>query len=92
VVKVHGKLSSNDGDIALGWALDGQGLLIRSEWDLAKYFDSGRLQPVLSAYTLPPADLFAYYPSQRNLSARVRTFIDFLVAKIGPPPGTRSKG
>src|SRR5476649_279139 len=92
VVKVHGKLSSNDGDIALGWALDGQGLLIRSEWDLAKYFDSGRLQPVLSAYTLPPADLFVYYPSQRNLSARVRTFIDFLVSKVGPPPGARGKG
>lgn len=92
VVKVHGKLSSNDGDIALGWALDGQGLLIRSEWDLAKYFDSGRLQQVLPAYTLPPADLFVYYPSQRNLSARVRTFIDFLVSKIGPPPGARGKG
>ncbi|WP_295993772.1 LysR family transcriptional regulator [Rugamonas sp.] len=89
VVKVHGKLSSNDGDIALGWALDGQGLLIRSEWDLAKYFDSGRLQLVLPAYTLPPADLFVYYPSQRNLSARVRTFIDFLVSKIGPPPKSR---
>lgn len=91
VVKVHGKLSSNDGDIALGWALDGQGLLIRSEWDLAKYFDSGRLQQVLPAYTLPPADLFVYYPSQRNLSARVRTFIDFLVAKIGPPPEARRR-
>src|SRR5471030_528050 len=92
VVKVHGKLSSNDGDIALGWALDGQGLLIRSEWDLAKYFDSGRLQQVLPAYTLPPADLFVYYPGQRNLSARVRTFIDFLVSKIGPQPGARGKG
>jgi hypothetical protein len=30
-------LSSNDGDIVLRWALDGHGILIRSEWDLAKY-------------------------------------------------------
>ncbi|QRX84088.1 LysR substrate-binding domain-containing protein [Glaciimonas sp. PAMC28666] len=83
VVKVHGALSSNDGDIVLGWALDGHGILIRSEWDLAKYLESGRLQLVLPGFTLPPADLFAYYPSRHNLSARVRTFIDFLVVKIG---------
>jgi LysR family transcriptional activator of dmlA len=86
VVKVHGALSSNDGDIVLGWALDGHGLLIRSEWDLVKYLESGRLQVVLPAYKLPEADLFAFYPSRRNLSARVRTFIDFLVAEIGQAP------
>lgn len=82
VVKLHGALSSNDGDIVLGWALDGHGLLIRSEWDLAKYLESGRLQIVLPAYRLPDADLFAFYPSRSNLSSRVRTFIDFLVEQI----------
>jgi LysR family transcriptional activator of dmlA len=41
VVKVQGMLSSNDGDIVLGWALDGHGILVRSEWDLAKYLESG---------------------------------------------------
>jgi LysR family transcriptional activator of dmlA len=86
VVKIHGALSSNDGDIVLGWALDGHGLLIRSEWNLVKYLESGRLQVVLPAYKLPEADLFAFYPSRRNLSARVRTFIDFLVAEIGQTP------
>jgi len=78
VVKVHGNLSSNDGDIVLGWALDGQGILIRSEWDLAKYLDSGRLRIVLPEFTLPSADLFVYYPSQRNQTVRARAFIDFL--------------
>ena len=46
-VKVRGALSSNDGDIALGWALDGHGILVRSEWDLKKYVESGRLRIVL---------------------------------------------
>ena len=46
-LKVKGALSSNDGDIVLRWALDGHGILIRSEWDLAKYVQSGRLQLVL---------------------------------------------
>jgi LysR family transcriptional regulator, transcriptional activator for dmlA len=80
VVKVHGMVSSNDGDIVLGWALDGHGILIRSEWDLARYLDSGRLKIVLPEFTLPDADLFVYYPSQRNQTLRARAFIDFLVA------------
>jgi hypothetical protein len=32
-VKVHGKLSSNDGQVTIGWALDGHGILMRAEWD-----------------------------------------------------------
>jgi DNA-binding transcriptional LysR family regulator len=79
VMKVQGAMSSNDGDIVLGWALDGHGILIRSEWDLAKYLQSGRLRVVLPDFSLPAADLFVYYPNRRNQSARARAFIDFLV-------------
>jgi DNA-binding transcriptional LysR family regulator len=78
-VKVQGMLSSNDGDIALGWALDGHGILVRSEWDLAKYLESGRLRVVLPEFVQPSADLFVYYLNKRNQSARARAFIDFLV-------------
>jgi len=94
VVKVQGMLSSNDGDIVLGWALDGHGILIRSEWDLARYLDSGRLHIVLPEFALPAADLFVYYPSQRNQTVRARAFIDFLVEHFQAPqarPGGRAK-
>lgn len=82
IVKVHGALSSNDGDIVQGWALDGQGIVIRSEWDVAKYLESGRLRHILPEFALPSADLYAYYPSKQNLPARVRAFINFLVEKF----------
>lgn len=85
VVKVQGMLSSNDGDIVLGWALDGHGILIRSEWDLAKYLESGRLRIVLPEFVQPSADLFVYYPSKRNQSARARAFVDFLVERFKNP-------
>lgn len=81
-VKVRGTLSSNDGDVVLGWALDGRGIVIRSEWDLTKYLRTGRLQVVLQDYALPPADLFAVYPDRHHLSAKVRIFIDFLVTEL----------
>ncbi|RNF29022.1 LysR family transcriptional regulator [Massilia aurea] len=83
-VKVQGTLSSNDGDIALGWALDGHGILIRSEWDLKKYVDSGRLRIVLPQYVQPAADLYVVYPGGRRQSARARAFIDFLAAQFAP--------
>ncbi len=83
-VKVGGALSSNDGDVVLNWALDGHGILLRSEWDAAKYLQSGRLQTVLKDYRPAPADLFAFYPTRRNLPAKVRAFLDFLVAGLSP--------
>jgi len=91
VVKVHGAMSSNDGDIVLGWALDGHGILIRSEWDLARYVESGRLKIVLPEYALPSADLFVYYLERRHQAARTRAFIDFLVEYFGKDatPATR---
>ncbi|SAL54492.1 LysR family transcriptional regulator [Caballeronia arvi] len=84
-LKVKGMLSSNDGDIVLRWALDGHGILIRSEWDLAKYVQSGRLRLVLPDTVLPSADLFVYYPAQRNQTARARAFIDFLIDHFKAP-------
>jgi LysR family transcriptional regulator, transcriptional activator for dmlA len=84
-IKVKGALSSNDGDIVLRWALDGHGILIRSEWDLAKYVQSGRLRLVLPDTVLPSADLFVYYSRQSHQTARARAFIDFLIERFKAP-------
>lgn len=82
VMKVQGTLASNDGDVVLGWALEGHGILIRSEWDLAKYLESGRLKVILPEFNLPSADLFVYYANRRNQTARARVFIDFLLERF----------
>jgi len=82
LVKVHAALSSNDGAIVQAWALDDQGIVIRSEWDVAQYLESGQLQRVLAEFTLPSADLYVYYPGKQNMPARVRVFINFLVDRL----------
>lgn len=78
LVKVRGAVSSNDGDVVMNWALEGHGIVQRSEWDAAKYLASGRLKHIMPGYTLPSADLYVYYLSRRNLPAKVRAFVDFL--------------
>lgn len=83
-IKVRGALSTNDGEIALDWALAGHGILMRSEWDVAPYLRSGRLQEVLDDWTLPESDIYAVYPERLNLSAKVSAFIDFLAARFAP--------
>ncbi|MBN8285093.1 LysR family transcriptional regulator [Zoogloea sp.] len=77
-VKVRGKLSTNDGEVALNWALDGHGILMRAEWDVAKYLRSGRLAQVLADYDTPPADIYAVYLERLNLSAKVACFVGHL--------------
>lgn len=77
-IKVHSRLSTNDGEVALKWALDGHGILMRAEWDLAKYVRSGRLELLLEDYATPAADIFAVYLEKANLSAKVSVFVDYL--------------
>lgn len=93
-IKVHGKLSTNDGEVALNWALDGQGILMRAEWDVAKYLRSGRLVQVLAEYETPPADIYAVYLERLNLSAKVAYFVehlrDFLSRHADGPSQDRS--
>lgn len=79
-IKVRGNLATNDGDIAVQWALDGHGILMRAEWDVIRYLQSGRLVQVLPDYRTPDADIYAVYPKRHQLSTRIRTFVDELVA------------
>jgi LysR family transcriptional activator of dmlA len=85
-VKVRGNLSTNDGEIAVSWALAGHGILTRAEWDIEKYLHSGRLVQLMCDWNTPSADIYAVYPQALNLSARIRTFVDFLTKEFGARP------
>ncbi|MEJ8857841.1 LysR substrate-binding domain-containing protein [Variovorax robiniae] len=77
-VKTRGNLATNDGEIAVNWALDGHGILMRAEWDIERYLHNGRLVRVLPQYDTPDADIHAVYPQRHQLAARVRAFVDFV--------------
>ena len=77
-IKTQGNLTTNDGEIAVNWALDGHGILMRAEWDIDRYLRSGRLVQVLPQYHTPDADIHAVYPQRHRLAARVRAFVDFV--------------
>jgi hypothetical protein len=45
------------------------------------------LVTLLPGYTAPTININAAYPSRRHLSAKVRSFIDFLVQRFAHDPG-----
>lgn len=77
-VKVRGALSTNDGGIAVSWALEGHGILMRAAWDIERHLKSGRLVQVLPQFDTPDADIHAVYPQRHQASRRVRVFVEFL--------------
>lgn len=89
-VKTRGNLATNDGEIAVNWALDGLGILMRAEWDIGRHLRSGRLVQVLPQYATPDADIYAVYPQRHQLAVRVRTFVDFVAQSIGQQASTRT--
>ena len=90
-IKVRGSLSSNDGEVALTWALDGHGILMRAEWDIAKYLRGRRLELVLEDYSTPPADIYAVFPERHNISGKTRALIDFLVQRFQAQSSAKPK-
>ena len=80
---MRGALTTNDGEIAVRWALDGHGIVMRAEWDIERYLASGRLVKVLPQYRTPSADIYAVYAQRHQLSSRIRVFVDCLSEAFG---------
>ena len=77
-LSVKGVLESNDGQILRAAALDGLGILVQPTYILYDDMVAGRLVPVLDDWDLPRLNINLAYPSRKHLSAKVRTFIDFM--------------
>lgn len=63
--------------------LAGCGLGYLPEWTARQDLASGRLVRILSDWHILTATLYAAYPNRTFLSAKVRSFIDFLCEKTG---------
>ncbi|WP_342451110.1 LysR substrate-binding domain-containing protein [Burkholderia seminalis] len=81
-VRINGNRTTNDGKIAVKWALDGHGILMCAERDLRDYLADGRLAVVLPDHEMPSADIYAVYAQRHQTFARIRAFVDFLAEEL----------
>ena len=77
-IDVPGQLTLDDNDLMLLAALDGEGLAFVSDIAAAKSIEAGLLLPVLEDWSPQFPGLCLYYPSRRNIPARLRAFIDLI--------------
>lgn len=86
-LRIEPSLACNDGRVIKQWALDGHGIMLRSEWDVASELRSGALCLVLPDHALPEADIVALLPANaRQRPLRTRRFLDFLKQEFAQPP------
>lgn len=85
-VRVDGRLRANNGEALLEACLDGVGISLLPDFMLTDHLREGRLVRVLNDWTEWQAGVWALYPHNRHLSAKVRHFVDYLVEKFSPAP------
>jgi len=85
-VQVRGKLKVNDDEVAWQAVRAGLGVSLLPTFIVGDDLQSGRLQAVLGDYVPSERNLYALYLPNRHLSAKVRVFIDYLLARFAPPP------
>ena len=79
------RLAVNSAEGYLAACVAGYGLVQTPHYHVAQLVREGRLQEVLGECLPPRLALTALYPQHRQLSSRVRVFVDWLVDLCGRP-------
>ncbi len=85
-VEISGPITANNGNALQEAALQGMGIVYEPTFIAADAIREGRLVPILKAFPTPVLDMFAVFPGTRFVPQRVRAFVDFLAARLGPEP------
>jgi DNA-binding transcriptional LysR family regulator len=85
-VEISGNLVANNGDAVVAAALAGQGIALQPTFIVGDALRAGALVRLLPDHEVPGLDIHAVYPHPRNLSPKVRSFVDSLVERYGSRP------
>lgn len=83
-VMISGRLRVNSTEAAAQAVRDGVGIGVLPDYAVRRLLASDEVQRVLTGYDVEgDHQIYAIYPHRRQLSAKVRMFIDYLVAVLG---------
>jgi DNA-binding transcriptional LysR family regulator len=81
-IAIHGRYSVNSVQLAMTAALRGAGIAVLPAFFCAEALRAGHLAPVLEDWSSGKSEIHVVYPGSRQLSARVRLFVDALVDRF----------
>lgn len=85
-VRVSGNLRGNNGDILLNAAIEGLGVILHPTFLAYEALREGKLVRILQDWEHGELGVYAVYPNRAFLPPKVRSFIDFLIERLGPEP------
>ncbi len=89
-VHVRGNMRSNNSDTLNTAMLNGGGIALLPSWVVGRDVQRGDAVEIMSDYIANVQDMdtavYAVYPYTRNLSAKVRAYIDFIAEKFKAEP------
>jgi len=92
-VPIQGRLEINNGDALLAAARQGFGVVMLPTFLAAADVKAGRLEPVLQDWCeAQTGGIHAVFPASRNLSPKVRVFVDFLARRFTGDPDWYAAG
>jgi len=77
-IPVKGPFESDDGDVLTGWALSGQGIILKPVFEVAEHLATGALVPVLENEPPVPIQLACLYMHRKRQDPKARLLIDFM--------------
>jgi DNA-binding transcriptional LysR family regulator len=83
-VTLKGRVSVTSVDAYVACCLQGLGFIQAPRYHLQKHLDTGALVEVLPKLAPPPFPISVMYPHHRQLTPRVRVFIDWVVERLSP--------
>lgn len=85
-IAVSGRIIANNGEVLRGAAVNGEGIIAGPSFLVSDDIKNGRLVPILQEYAAPPFGIYAVYPPNRHVSAKVRRLVDHLKRVWGDSP------
>jgi DNA-binding transcriptional LysR family regulator len=85
-IRVSGSIRANTGDVLREAVLAGVGIAQLPTFIVGPDLAAGALVAVLASYEDSSAAVWALQPPGRRPSPKVRAFVDFLAARLGPNP------
>jgi len=80
-VRVRGPISTNHGEIAVEWAVNGMGIVLRSLWDVQQHLRTGALVQILPKYR-QEANVWAVFPARLETSAKVKVATEWIAREL----------
>jgi DNA-binding transcriptional LysR family regulator len=85
-ISIEPKLKMNTNDAVLELCLKGWGISRLLSYQIAPYLNDHQLKTILSSYELPALPVHVVHQEGRLVSAKVRSFVDYMVEKLRTDP------